>query len=170
MPSIANIQLGQCEVTYNSIDLGHTKGGCEVSISNDIAEVTVDKFGIMPVKAYHTGNRVEVTVTLSEYEYTILEAVINGSDKLGATVFALGVGGSAGAILDGAALLLHPVSAADTGLDILIFKAIPLGDKTLAFKVDEETTYEVTFLALVSEDDQDVDGNGGLIQFGTAYP
>lgn len=175
MGSISNVRLGVCEVTYNSVILGHTNGGCEVTVKNEISEVNVDAYGITPMKAFHKGTQVEVKATFSEYQYDILKEVINGSLKIegtgGTPVDALGVGALAGTALAGAALVLHPtIAGVATGLDVTVFLAVVTGETKLPFKVDEETKYEVTWFGLVSESDADGDGNGFMAKFGTTYP
>lgn len=164
-----NLRLGHCEITYNSVDLGHTKGGCELTLAQDTYEATVDQYGSTPVKVYDKGLRVEVKVTLSEYQLDILKAVLPSSTKVegagGTPVDALTFGKEAGDEIAGAALLLHPIDGNSTDEDVNIYKAVPIGEVKLPYKVDEETTYEVTFLGLI--DDSKSDGN--LIgKFGTA--
>jgi len=163
MGSISNLRLGQCDITYNNVPIGHTKGGVEITIKNDVTEVTVDKYGSTPVRAFHKGTRIEIKTTLSEYEFTQMEQVINAATKSGSI---LKIGKIAGTELDGAELLLHPSNAGDTSTDVTVFKAIIIGDTKIPFQVDQETVYDVTWLALVSLDDADEDGNGFLIQFG----
>jgi hypothetical protein len=165
---IDNIRLGQCDVTYDGTALGLTKGGVEVTIKNDATEVSVDKYGSTPVAAYHKGTRVEVKTTLSEYAYDVLVAVLNGSQKVeglgGSPVDGMTLGDMAGVELEGALLLLHPSIVVGNDQDVQIWKAIVTGDTKIPFKVDEETTYEVTFLGLI--DSGKTTGNY-LGQFGT---
>lgn len=261
MGSIANVRLGQCDITYNSVVIGHTKGGVEITIKNEVTEVTVDKYGSTPAKAYHKGTRVEVKTTLSEYDFTQMQEVINAATKSGAaatgtitygspsngdtitvdghtftkaasgsgsnfsaiaelttlinalanvnatdngttiTVTAsetgvhgnsiamsktgsalvlsgalltggtgqLAIGKVAGDELTGAELVLHPsnVDSNDDTQDVTVWKAVIIGDSTIPFKVDGETVFEVTWLAVVSPDDADGDGKGFLIKLGT---
>jgi hypothetical protein len=164
--ALADVRLGHCTVTLGTTDLGHTKGGVEITIKNDVTETTVDKYGSTPAKAWHKGTRVEVKVVLAEYTNALLKEVLNGAAMSGANMT---FGSNAGAKLTGAALTLHPIEAADDDdtLDVEIFSVVVIGDVKLAYKVDEETVHEVTFLGLVSEDDADEDGKGFLARFGT---
>lgn len=258
MGSIANVRLGQCDITYNSVALGHTKGGVEVTVKSEVTETTVDKYGSTPAKAWHKGTRVEVKATLSEFDFVQLEQLINESSKAGTAASAtitfgspsngdtvtvdghtftkaasgsgnnfstadelatlinaltrvnaanvtgtitvtavsigtwgnsiamsktgsalalssatltggdaqLDIGSVAGTELAGAALVLHPSQNDDDSQDIELYKAVIIGGSTFPFKVDEETVYEVTWIALVSTDDADEDGNGFLAKFG----
>ncbi len=260
MSSIANVRLGVCTMVYNGVPLGHTKGGAELTVKNDVTETTVDKYGSSPLKAWHKGTRVEVKTTLSEYDFTQMEQLINEASKAGVkasmtitfgspsngdtitvdgvtftkaasagaaafstaaelatlinalttvdavnvtgtiTVSAasvgtagngiavtktgsaltlsaatltggtgqLNVGSVAGTELTGAALVLTPLEAVDDELDVTLYKAVIIGDMTIPFKVDGETVYEVTFVALVSPSDADGDGKGFLAKIGNA--
>lgn len=260
MGSIANVRLGICSIVYNSVPLGHTKGGVELSVKNDVTEVTVDKYGSTPAAAFHKGTRVEVKTTLSEYDFTQMEQLINEASKAGnkasatitfgspsngdtvtvdghtftkassasgnnfstaaelaslinaldtvdaanvtgtitVTAAAIGtqgnsialsktgsalvlssalltggtgqlnVGSVAGTELEGAELVLSPIEATADELDVTLYKAVIIGDMTIPFKVDGETVYEVTWLALVSPDDADVNGKGFLAKLGNA--
>lgn len=260
MSSIANVRLGICSIVYDGVTLGHTKGGAELSVKNDVIETTVDKYGTTPAKAWHGGTRVEVKTTLSEYDFTQMEKVMNAATKTGvkasatitfgspsngdtitvdghtftkaaaasATEFStagelatligalnnvdaanvtgtitvtaavigvagntiamtktgsaltlssalltggtgqLNIGKESGSELDGAELVLTPLEATTNELDITLYKAVIIGASTIPFKEDTETTYEVTWLALVSTDDMDINGKGFLAKLGNA--
>lgn len=151
-PNLRNVRLGQCVITYNSVDLGYTNGGVEVTIKNDAQEVMIDEYGTAPVKSYHKGTRIEVKAKLSEYAYTTLVQVLNGAVlNEGNTVDEVTIGQKGGIALSGALLKLHPSQVTGTAQDVEIYKAVVIGESKLPFKLEGETTYEVTFLALVDE-------------------
>lgn len=157
---IAKVRLGQCTLTYNGQDLGYTKGGAEVTVTNDVTEVAIDEYGTSPVKAFHKGTRIEVKATMAEYAYDALVQVLNGAQIVeGAgspVVDAMTIGQKGGVALTGALLTLHPVSAGEsTADDVDIYKAVVIGESTLPFKVDGETTYDVTWVALIDESKDD---------------
>lgn len=162
---IANVRLGQCDLTYNSQALGHTKGGVEITIANDVKTATIDHYGTSPIAARHNGSRVEIKTTLAEYAYAQLLKVINGAvdADTGASV---AVGMAAGTELTGSLLTLHPsnVAAEDLTLDVQVWKAVVIGESKMPFRVDEETVYEVTWLALC---DTTKTNGQRLIRFGT---
>ncbi len=258
MSSIANVRLGICTIVYDGVTLGHTKGGAELSVVNEIIEGTVDKYGSTPAKAWHAGTRVQVKTTLSEYDFTQMEKLINAATKSGAAAAAtitfgapsngdtitvdghtftkaasasgsnfntagelatlidaldnvgavnvagtitvtasatgtagnriamtktgaaltlssalltggtgqLSIGKEAGDELDGAELVLTPREATDDELDITLYKAVIIGDSVFSYKVDGETVYDVTWLALVDPDEEDVNGKGFLARLG----
>jgi hypothetical protein len=146
----SNITLGTCNVTFNSVDLGHTKGGVEVNVTSEIREITVDEYGTSPVNAYTIGQRVEVKMTLSEFTWANLSKVIQDATlEAGATVDEVNIGKAAGNLITPQQLVLTPLNAA--GYVITIYRAIPLGNVVVPFKTEEETVYEVTFVALIDE-------------------
>jgi len=161
--NVANIRLGQCDITYNSQALGHTKGGVEVKVTSAVNEVTVDEYGTSPVKANNGGTRIEIKTTLSEYSYAILLKVINGAvDALSGDAVAIGKDG--GTALAGATLTLHPHGVTGTALDVTVWKAVLMGESKLPFKLEEETTYEVSWIGLA--DTSKAEGQM-LARFGT---
>lgn len=259
MSSIANVRLGVCAIVYDGVTIGHTKGGAELSVKNDIQETTVDKYGSTPAKAWHKGSRVEVKATLAEYDFEQLEVLLNAATKTGTKASAtitfgppsngdtvtvdghvftkvasapgageftsaaelatlinaldsvdavnatgtitvtaasigtygnsialsktgsalslsgatltggaaqLNIGKEAGYELEGGELVLSPIEAVADELDVTLYKAIIEGDSTFPYKVDGETVYDVLFVALVSQDDEDVDGKGFLARLG----
>ena len=159
-PTIANIRLGQCVITYDGVDLGYTNGGVEVTVKNDVQEVMIDEYGSAPIRTYHKGTRIEVKAKLSEYAYATLVKVINGAVlNEGNTVDEVTIGQKAGIALAGALLKLHPSLVSGTSQDVELYKAIVIGESKFPFKLEGETTYEVTWVALIDESK----ANGSLL-------
>ncbi len=136
---LANVRLGQCVVTY------------------DVTESTVDHYGVSAVRTWHKGTRIEAKVTLSEFSYAILLKALTGAVSVAGAgmdpIDAMTVGlAPASTELAGASLNLHPENMDDATQDVTIFKAVVIGETKMPFKVDQETVYDVTFLALVDED------------------
>lgn len=153
MADVQNVKLGVCDVTYNSVALGHTKGGVEVTYTPEIYEKTVDKFGSTPVGAVLIGERLEVKVPMAEHTLANLKVAMPGGTLVeGATLDEINFGADAGGDLTGAVLLLHPTAyASATTYDWTIHKAICVGAVAVPYKVEEETIFEATFLALIDE-------------------
>lgn len=74
--TVDNIKLGACDVTFNALDLGSTKGGVEVEISTEKFEVKVDQTGESVLKDIITGTTVVVTVPLAETDLTTLSNML----------------------------------------------------------------------------------------------
>ncbi len=164
MTNLQNVRLGECTVTYNGTDLGFTNGGAEVTVKNSKSEVAIDEYGSSPVKAYHKGTRIEVKVNLAEVAYTILSKVLNGAVLDGSNDF-MKLGKKGGVPLAGALLKLHPKLVTGTTQDVELYKAVVIGESKLPYKLEGETTYQVTFVALIDESK----ANGNLLaRFGIA--
>lgn len=169
MADATNVQLGACTVTYNGVDLGHTKGGVEVSYEPMFKDVTVDKYGETPINKYLTGEKFTAKVPLAEFTIAMLKNAIPNATFAGAANARITLGKSAGqAQLSLAAqLVLHPVNQGTRRHDVVLHKAVVTSQIVLNHKVDEEKIIEVTFEAMLDETKSD--GNYlGLIGDSTA--
>ena len=155
MPSdIANVKLGVCTVTYNSVDLGYTKGGVEVEVETETYKVMVDQFGNTPIKDYITARSCVARVPLAETTLDNLVAVMPGStlvtDGIDTTKKKVEVTTSISTDLQavGQKLVLHPIAAgADLNDDFTIPIAGVVGNLNYSYKLDEERIYNVEFVA-----------------------
>lgn len=169
MADIANVKVGVCSVTFNGVDLGHTKGGVEVSYEPSYKDVSVDKYGETIIEKYLLGEKLTVKVPLAEFTIANLRAAIPQGEFAGAANARMTIGHNAGqsSRSDSAQLVLHPITEGTRRHDIVIHKAIAVDTVTLNHKVDEEKIIEVTFEALLDETKSD--GNYlGLIGDSTA--
>lgn len=149
---VTKVKLGVCDVTFNSVLLGHTKGGVEVTYTPEIYEKTVDKYGSSPVSATLIGERLEIKVPLAEHTLDNLKVAMPGVTKVtGASLDELNGGADAGGDLTTYALLLHPRAYSDTTMDWNIYKAVVASAVAVPYKVEDETVFEVTFLAIIDE-------------------
>lgn len=157
MADVTNVQVGPCSVTFNSTDLGHTKGGVEVSYEPVYKDVMVDKYGETVVEKYLVGEKLTAKVPLAEYTIANLKVAIPQGTLAGAGNARLTVGAAAGkkATDDAAELVLHPLNEAGRDYDIVLHKAIVGSSVVLPHKVDEEKIVEVTFEALLDESKSD---------------
>lgn len=153
MPDATNIKIGACSVTFNSVNLGHTKGGVEVTYAPEYADITADQFGNSPVDKALTGELMTVKVPLTETQVANLAVSIPLGTETGATDGRVTVGKDAGARLSAVAhqLVLHPLvnSGTDYSDDIVLHKAVVHGEVVLPFMVDEQRVIEVEFVALI---------------------
>lgn len=88
--SAENVKLGVCNVLFDGVDLGFTKGGVEVEVATNTHEVTVDQFGETPIAELITGRTVQATVPLAETTLDNLVAVMPGSTLVSDGVKATG--------------------------------------------------------------------------------
>ncbi len=157
MADITNVKVGTCDVYFNGVHLGHTKGGVEVSYEPEYHEVAVDAYGNTPVEKYLIGERLTAVVPLAEYTIANLNKAIPQSTTAGAGSARITIGSKAGkaAKVDSAQLILHPVLVSGATNDIVFYKAYVDSVVTLAHRNDEEKLIEVTFIALLDESKSD---------------
>jgi hypothetical protein len=169
MTDITNVKVGACSVNFNNVDLGHTKGGVEISYEPVYHDVSVDKYGESVVEKYLMGEKWSVKVPLAELTIANLKVAMPQGTFAGAANARLTLGHSAGtkATSSAAQLVLHPLNMGTRANDIVLHKAFVASTVDLKMKVDEENVFEVTFEALVDETKSD--GNYlGLIGDSTA--
>jgi len=154
---ITKVKVGVCSVTFNSADLGHTKGGVEVSYEPVYKDVAVDKYGETVVEKYLIGEKLTAKVPLAEFTIANLKAAIPQASYAGAANTRITIGASAGqaAKVDSAQLVLHPIGEGTRAFDVVLHKAYVASQITLAHKVDDEKVIEVTFEALLDETKSD---------------
>lgn len=149
-----SVKLGVCTVTYDSVDLGLTKGGVEVEVATETYEVMVDQFGNSPINEYVTARTVTVRVPLAESTLENLQKIMPGTtlvtsgtapnQKKRADV-KNGIGLN---MLDYAEkLVLHPkaLPTTDKSEDFIVPLAAPSASISYAYKLDEERIFNVEF-------------------------
>lgn len=83
MSDTKNVKIGVCRVIYDSIDLGYTKGGVEVSVTTETHKVQVDQFGKSTVNELVMGREVKVKAPLAETTIDNLVRIMPGATKVG---------------------------------------------------------------------------------------
>jgi hypothetical protein len=169
MGDITKVKVGPCSVTFNGLDLGHTKGGVEVTYEPTYHDVTVDKYGETVVEKYLTGEKFTAKVPLAESTIANMRVAIPQSTFAGAANARITIGASAGqqAKVDSAQLVLHPLNEGTRAFDIVMHKAYVSSAVPLMHKIDDVKVVECTFEALLDESKSD--GNYlGLIGDSTA--
>jgi hypothetical protein len=78
--STENVKLGVCNVLFDGVDLGFTKGGVEVEVATSTKEITVDQMGETPIGEIIMGRTVQATVPLAETTLDNLVAIMPGSE------------------------------------------------------------------------------------------
>ena len=143
MADITNVKVGACSVTFNGVDLGHTKGGVEVSYEPVYHEVTVDKYGETVVERYLMGEKFSAKVPLAELTIANLKVAMPVGTFAGAGNARVLLGKSAGtkASTFTAQLVLHPLNMGTRANDIVLHKAHVASTVALKMKVDEALSY-----------------------------
>lgn len=157
MPDITKVQVGVCSVTLNGVDLGHTKGGVEVSYEPQHHDVTVDQYGETIVEKYLTGEKLSAKVPLAEYTIANLRVAAPQGTFAGAANSRLTLGAKSGkkATEDSYQLVLHPINEGTRRHDVIIHKAYVANQIVLNHKFDEEKIIEVEFEGLLDETKSD---------------
>lgn len=157
MADVLNVQVGVCSVVFKNVDLGHTKGGVEVSYEPTHHDVTVDKYGETVVQKLLLGEKLTVKVPLAEFTIPNLAVAIPQGEYAGAANARRTIGAAAGkkATDDSGQLVLHPIIEGTRRHDIVIHKAYVASTVVLPLQVDAEKLIEVTFEALVDETKSD---------------
>ncbi len=158
MADATKIALGVCKVTFDSIDLGHTKGGVEVVYEPVWHDVKVDQYGDTIVRKRLMGEKFTAKVPLAEYTVANLKVGMPAGTIVGTTNKRLDMGSSAGKSSStlAAALLLHPVdSGTAKDFDINVPKAMVDSQITLSHVNDGERIIECTFEAIIDESKAD---------------
>jgi hypothetical protein len=156
MADVTNVKLGVCDVTFNDVALGHTKGGVTVTYEPTYHDVTVDAYGETVVDKRLLGERFYATVPLAEATLANLQVAIPEGTTSGSK---LTIGSSVGdSLLDEAKeLVLHPVENASDNLDddVVMHKAVVSNTIELPYQNDGERIIEVEFTALLDESKSD---------------
>ena len=156
MADIENVKLGVCSVKFNSIDLGHTKGGVTVSYEASYHDVTVDLYGETPVDKRLLGEKLSATVPLAESTLANIQIAIPlGTTSGSKLTIGSKVGGSL--LAEAKELVLHPVANDSDELDedVVIHKAVVAEAIELPYTNDGERILECTFVGLLDEDKTD---------------
>jgi hypothetical protein len=152
------VKLGVCDVSFDSTDLGYTKGGVTLTVETQVHEILVDQEGPAPVGAVIMGRRCTVNVPLAETNYSRLQGLMPGSSYTGGTNLWDIQSGTGLDLLDYAATLtLHPhnIDSDDNRWDINIWKASPVANLQLTMTADGEWVYPIQFTGFVPESGHD---------------
>lgn len=149
-------------VTFGGVDLGHTVDGCEIEIEREFTEVHADIYGTTPIDFVLTGQKATVKLKLAEIMPNTLAYVMPETDwDVGTASEQVHFGTKAGYSLRGDALdlVITPQGGNTDGrMTFTFFKAVSTENMTLAYKIDEQSVFEVTFTALVDESRASTDG------------
>jgi len=150
-------------ITFGGVDLGHTVDGAEIEIERELTMVKTDIYGNTPVDMVLSGQKASIKLKLAEITAGVLSYIIPEADWDVGTGNreTLHIGSKAGYSLrtDALELVLTPVGRnSDNSKTITLFKAISTENATLAYKIDEQSVFEVTFTALVDETRNATDG------------
>lgn len=169
MASALNVELGPVDVSIDGADIGHCKGGAEVSYEPEFQESSVDAYGNTPIEARLKGERLTAKVRLAEYTIANLRKAMPQTQFAGAANARITIGAKSGkkASDDSVELVLHPSDKDTREHDVVLYKAVVVSSIAINHNLDDDKVVEVEFLALIDESKSD--GNYlGLIGDSTA--
>lgn len=150
----SNFELSPMRVTFNSVDLGGTKGGASLSVKYDVAEVTADQFGKNMIDGFVSGQMYTVKLSLAEprlkanwkVAFPHAKLVTSGGNKM--MYFDMQVGDQLSS--HASILILHPLSKDNSDLtgDFKFFKAVAKSASEVKYGPEEQTVLEVEFQIL----------------------
>jgi hypothetical protein len=163
MANLANLKVAAgCRITFGGVDLGHTVDGTELEIEREFTEVKTDLYGNTPVDYVLAGQKATIKMKLAEITPGTLAYIAPEADwDVGTADDHVHFGTKAGYSLRGDALelIITPQGGnVDGNLTITLFKAVSTDNVKLAYKIDEQSVFEVTFTALVDESRSATDG------------
>ncbi len=149
---VTNVKLGVCSVTFDDTDLGHTKGGVEVTYTPEYYDNTVDKYGNTKYNKTLIGESLTAKVPLAEHTLANIQVAIPAGTTSGSQIT---IGKDAGTQMssDAAELVLHPIAngSDDLSEDVVFYSAIVGNEITVLHNFDGEKILEVVFEALLDE-------------------
>ena len=74
-----NVKLGVCQVFFDGVDLGYTKGGVEVSVTTETHKVNIDQFGNTTINEYIMGREVKAKIPMAETTLDNLVTIMPGA-------------------------------------------------------------------------------------------
>ena len=166
MGNISNVKIGDVEIYIDyeegdgEVYIGHTKGGCELTFEREFEDLTVDQYGTAPVEMALTGQNLMIKCYFAEPTVAnISHANPEGVYATGSGDAKVGFGRDAGYLMSNkaVALRLHPRANAPSARndDIYIFRAVSSENVEMVYKIDEQRIIEVTYRALVDQDQID---------------
>jgi hypothetical protein len=144
------LELGPCDVSYNSVALGKTHGGVTVTIKDDSTDLMSDQFGTTPEDTVITGTTVEVKLALAEIDFAKLKSILQpqaatssadamaGTNKVGTALLALAQELVLTKYVDG-------IVSVDPNDGITFPKAAPVGDVELTYDANNQRVLNATF-------------------------
>jgi len=163
MANINNLKVAAGSlITFGGVDLGHTVDGAEFEFDRELTMKKTDLYGNTPVDYVLSGQKVSVKLKLAEITPGTLAYVLPEADwDVGSADDHVHFGTKAGYSLrnDALELVITPQGGnTDGNMTITLWKAVSTEPVSVAYKIDEQSVFEVTFTALVDESRNATDG------------
>lgn len=148
--TLTNYKIGAAQVLWNSVDLGATKGGVEVTIEQSMTEIKCDQFGECVLDEVVTGKKAIVKTPLYETDIDQMAYVFENWEIDGTTNkrvdFDLAIGDAQLALAH--TLVLKRMSNETTPATsehewITFYKAVPVGPYEERFSWTDQAVYTI---------------------------
>ncbi|MCP4158598.1 MAG: hypothetical protein GY760_00875 [Deltaproteobacteria bacterium] len=163
MGDVTKTSMGVCNVSFDSNDLGYTKGFVKVEYTVETNPVEVDQEDSI-IDEKITKQEMKVTVPLAEYDLERLAGFLPGTTYVPdatdpATKYKMVMTGSSGSGLRDLAkeLIIAPVGGGETE-KLTLHHAAPIPNISFSYEKDNLKVFEITFKALV--------GTNGYVTWG----
>jgi len=146
--SVANFRVANHRVTWNSVVLGLTAEGSEITIEKIFRERTADQYGQTVLDKHLVGEKVSVKLTLKEFTAATLGKVLPGSTTTtGLVEDGVQYAGSTALLAGSQALVLHALDQDDATLsyDWQFFKSYPVISGPIVGRADQDAAIQVEF-------------------------
>lgn len=153
MANALKVEMGAVQVSINGVDIGHCKGGAEVTYAPDFKESSVDLYGSTPIEARLAGERFTAKVRFAEYTIANLRKAMPQTTFAGAGNARILIGSNVGqkASDDAVQLVLHPIDKGTREHDVVMYKAAAISSVMINHTNEDDKVLEVEFVALVDE-------------------
>ena len=144
--SVTDFHIGAGDISINGEDIGHTTpNGVVITYEPNVHQHQSGQWGTTPVKASIIGINVSLEIEIAESTLDNLERVLPGITRAGGRIQ---IGGEAGREVVGKSLVLTPFDGTEAWS---FYKVVPTSAVEVAYQVENERVYKVTFTALVDE-------------------
>lgn len=154
MADITKVKMGACDVVFDDVNLGYTKGGVKVAYSFDVFEKTVDQ-ETLPIDEMVTKQTFEATVPMAESNLAKLVKFFPGAILMGnnngtnPTRLKLMLSSAYGQSLRTLARKLEIKPLGGTPNDwITVYAAVPKPNLDLTYESEGVRVYNVVFKAM----------------------
>jgi len=145
---VTNFKVGNYRVTWNSVVLGLTADGSEITYEKMFRDRKADQYGETVLGRLLIGEKLEISLRLREFTATNLSKVLPGA-TLTTNLVEDGVqyAGSIDLADSAQQLVLHPLDTDDATLtyDWTVFKSVPVIDGPIPGKGGEDLVIPVRF-------------------------
>jgi hypothetical protein len=151
---LTKIQAGPCKLTYRGVDLGHTIGGCMVTVENLTRDRDdIDEYEGEVVDSIHAGDKITINVKLAEKSPEVIAALF----PFGVSVTeGWGIGqrpGSRGSDVSGT-LVIHPLDGDGLLDDVVLHDAVASDQGDIENDKLEDREFDATFVSIIDDRQQ----------------